>query len=190
MGSWQSRAARTSSQPLSRCVCPPGVNLAGRALPLHAPQAYCLRLTPCAAASMRPCLCRRASPATPRRCKCLSLRLARFSASLGCAPPQHSPSAHAALHLQCWSCCLCVQSCTGRSLVCKGVWLACLTCLSGAPPQPLEQLTPLVLNPRLNPNKPLAIELINKVRPPVYMLCGKCVCLCRVCLHTQTLVNS
>ena len=32
-----------------------------------------------------------------------------------------------------------------------------------AAPQPLEQLTPLVLNPRLNPKKPPAIEIINKV---------------------------
>ncbi|KAK9838281.1 hypothetical protein WJX81_002226 [Elliptochloris bilobata] len=29
---------------------------------------------------------------------------------------------------------------------------------------PLEQLTPLVLNPRLNPNKPSAIEIINKLK--------------------------
>ncbi len=63
----------------------------------------------------------------------------------------------------------------------QGIWLACLTCLFGAPPQPLEQLTPLVLNPRLNPNKPLAIELINKVRQLVYVLCGNCVRLCRSC---------
>lgn len=31
--------------------------------------------------------------------------------------------------------------------------------------RPLESLTPLVNNPSINPNKPLAIEIINKIKP-------------------------
>ena len=31
--------------------------------------------------------------------------------------------------------------------------------------RPLESLTPLVYNPAINPNKPIIIELINKIKP-------------------------
>jgi hypothetical protein len=31
--------------------------------------------------------------------------------------------------------------------------------------RPLESLKPLLLNPELNPNKPLVIEIINKLKP-------------------------
>jgi len=173
--------ALIQARPAPRSCAGPPMRRSGRAWP----GARCgAGLTPRCGRSMRPCSCRLASRATRRRCRCRSPRRARFSASSGCGrravpaplPGRAGPRCRAVTRSPACdrgrrhggSAGAASRAPPRRAALAVHV----LGRLQPAPPdaqrpgaaQPLEQLTPLVLNPRLNPSKPPALELINKAR--------------------------